>query len=63
MIGYMGLVYGFLVDTVVMDESFTGLELIGALVILIMNLFVIFCKKRGEKPRDSGISLGESKCG
>ena len=63
MIGYMGLVYGFLVDTVVMDESFTGLELIGAFVILIMNLFVIFCKKRGEKPSDSGSSLGESKCG
>lgn len=51
MIGYMGLFYGFLVDTIFMEEQFTGLEFLGVLVILSMNIAVIVVKQV-KKRRD-----------
>lgn len=49
MIGYIGLLYGFLVDTIFMDEKFTWLELTGAMIILITNILVIACKKKAQE--------------
>ena len=41
LVGYIGLVYAFLVDTLYLDVSFEGLELFAAALILIMNVLVI----------------------
>mmetsp|Transcript_31412 Transcript_31412/g.41607 ORF Transcript_31412/g.41607 Transcript_31412/m.41607 type:complete len:111 (-) Transcript_31412:24-356(-) len=48
-IGYIGLLYGFLVDTFLMDEKFTGFEFLGVLIILVMNIIVIGCKKKDRE--------------
>ena len=49
MIGYIGLLYGFLLDTLYMKESFTWFELVGVLVILAMNILVICAKQSSKK--------------
>ena len=41
LIGYIGLVYAFLGDTFIFDESFVALEIVGVLIILVMNIFLI----------------------
>ena len=53
LVGYIGLVYAFMVDTLYLDESFEGLELFGAALILVMNVLVIVLpKKKLTKPDD-----------
>ena len=41
LIGYIGLVYGFLADTFYLKETIYALELTGVLIILAMNIIVI----------------------
>lgn len=41
LIGYIGLVYGFLVDTFYLKESLNALEIFGVGLITIMNVLVI----------------------
>ena len=51
MVGYIGLVYGFLVDTLYLEESFTALEIVGVVLILAANVTVI-CSKQNSLPVD-----------
>ena len=48
MIGYIGLVYGFLSDTFIFEQSIGGLEIAGVLIILIMNVLIVFFNKPAE---------------
>ena len=41
MIAYVGLVYAFIADTFIFDESFATLEIIGIVIILILNVKLI----------------------
>ena len=43
MIGYIGIFYGFLVDTFWLKENITALEIVGVIVVLAMNILVISC--------------------
>ena len=43
MIGYIGILYGFMVDTFWLKENITALEIVGVIVILAMNILVISC--------------------
>ena len=47
MVGYIGLVYGFLVDVLYLKESFTVLEIVGVVLILVANVTVI-CSKQNS---------------
>lgn len=42
MIGYVGLVYAILVDTFINGEKITVLELIGIVIIFVINILVIY---------------------
>ena len=46
LIGYIGLVYGFLMDIFYLNETFTAVELVGVLIILIMCVIVVCIKLR-----------------
>jgi drug/metabolite transporter (DMT)-like permease len=41
-LGYVGLLYAFLGDTFIFGEKFENLELVGVIVIFVMNLALIF---------------------
>ena len=41
MIAYIGLVYGYLVDLLLLEEQMYALELVGILVILVMNIILV----------------------
>ena len=50
LIGYIGLVYGFLLDTLLLGEKFGALELLGVFIILFMNILLIACgPDKGKK--------------
>ena len=49
MIGYIGILYGFLVDTFWLKEDITALEIFAVVVILAMNILVICCAKKDSK--------------
>ena len=49
LIGYIGLVYGFLADTFYLKETYTGLELFSVILILIINVIVICAKPNSEE--------------
>ena len=54
MIGYIGILYGFMVDTFWLKENITAFEILGVIVILAMNILVICCaKKKEQQPEPS----------
>ena len=44
LLAYIGLIYGFLGDLLIFDESFVAIELVGMAIILILNITLI-CRK------------------
>ena len=46
MVGYIGLVYGLLVDALYLKESFTVLDIVGVVLILAANVTVICSKQK-----------------
>ena len=52
MVGYIGLFYGFLVDTFYLKESFTALEIVGVALILAANVTVVCSKHNKSLPVD-----------
>lgn len=44
MMGYIGLLYAFLGDTFIFNESFAMIELIGVLIIVVIFITLV-CKK------------------
>ena len=49
LISYMSIVYGFLCDQFIFDEKFTVIELVAALVILAVALFITIYKLRQKQ--------------
>ncbi len=49
MIGCIGLVYGFIVDTFYHGESFTALEFFGVALILSINFIVVCFNQKSTK--------------
>ena len=49
MIGYIGLLYGFLLDIFYLKIQPKALEIVGVVVILSMNILVICCVKKQQK--------------
>ena len=41
MIAYIGLVYGYLVDLLILKENMNAIELVGILLILVMNIVLV----------------------
>ena len=41
MIAYIGLVYGYLVDVLILKEKMYAIELVGILLILVMNIILM----------------------
>ena len=50
MIAYVGLIYAFIFDTVIFDESFVSMELIGIVIILILNVGLVLNSFNSKKP-------------
>ena len=44
LLGYIGLIYAFLGDTFIFNVSFGAMELIGVLIIFVLNMSLIFSK-------------------
>ena len=44
MLGYIGLVYAFFGDIFIFHESFAGLELVGVILILVINLSLVWSR-------------------
>ena len=42
LLGYIGLIYAFLGDIFIFDETFETMELIGIITILLINLALVF---------------------
>ena len=47
-LAYIGLIYGFFGDTFIFKERFGALELIGVIVILVLNLALV-CSKMQQR--------------
>ena len=43
LVGYIGLVYGFLLDLLLLDEVFVPIEIVGIVLILVVNILLIAC--------------------
>ena len=43
LIGYIGLVYAFLIDVLLLYETFGAVELVGVLLVITLNVMLILC--------------------
>ena len=48
MIAYIGLVYAFLSDTFILNEKMVALEVVGVVLILLMNILLILYQSRKQ---------------
>ena len=48
LIGYIGLVYAFAGDTFFLKETIGGVEIVGVILILTMNVLVVISRMREE---------------
>ena len=62
LIGYIGLVYGFLIDTLLLGETFGAIELLGVILMLFMNVLLIACGtvKGKNKDKEEFIEPGDN---
>ena len=49
LVGYINLVYGFLGDVFIFEEQLRLIELLGIVIVLLMNIAVIYRKISAEK--------------
>ena len=65
LIGYIGLVYAFLIDVLLLYETFGAVELVGVLLVITLNILLIVCgpqqKAKGDDEDDDFVRAKEEK--